>query len=419
MTANTSLTMDRPDDLAAAPSSVAYAAASGASDDGEPVRHVTIVGGGTAGWLTAMILFTRLNRGRRGPPIKVTLIEFPNVPIIGVGEGTLPGFVTTLRDLGIGEAELIRRCNLSYKLGVRFVGWNQTDAGVPYSFTHAFRGPPQTLAGINPYYHYLAFGPHPGCDPHDLSDSTGPTLEAIRLNRAPRNLSEGPGKGLFDRYAYHFDAARLAEFMREKAIARGVQHVLDDVDDVAVGEGEMITHLKLRAGGLVPVEFVIDCSGFKALLMSKTLKEPFQSYSKHLLCDRALALQIPYPQGSPIESCTTSTALGAGWVWRVPLYTRIGTGYVFSSAFRTDEEATLEYCRHLGVDPDKVEVRVIPMRVGRSRRAWVGQLYCHRSLRRLHRAAGSHGYHVDPGRGRRHHRTFPQQVDGAGLAAAL
>jgi tryptophan halogenase len=117
---------------------------------------------------------------------------------------------------------------------------------------------------------------------------------------------------------------------------------------------------------------VIDCSGFKALLMSKILKEPFVSYSKSLLCDRALVLQVPHRDPAALEPCTTATALSAGWSFALPLFHRVGTGYVFSSAFRTDEEAKLEYCRHLGVDPDKVEPRAIAMRVGRSRRAWVG-----------------------------------------------
>src|SRR5262249_12354748 len=139
-----------------------------------------------------------------------------------------------------------------------------------------------------------------------------------------------------------------------------------------VVEGDIITHLRLRNRGLFPVELVIDCTGFRGLLISKILNEPFYPYSKHLLCDRALALQIPHTDPTAMEPCTTATALGAGWSWRIPLFHRVGTGYVFSSRFRTDEEAKLEFCRHIKVDPDRADPRVIPMRVGRLRHAWVG-----------------------------------------------
>ncbi len=335
-----------------------------------PVGQVTIVGGGTAGWMTALMLRTRMDADRRGPRPRITLIESPTVKIIGVGEGTLPGFVEEMKTLGVPEPEFARRCSASFKLGVRFDGWNRTEEGRPYAFTHPFTYG-QSCGGKNALLHCLSFGPHPGADPRDVADSLDGIPQAIRLNRAPYGIGRDAPPVRFARYGYHFDAARLAEFMRDLSVRRGVEHVLDDVDD-AVVEGERITHLSLRERGLVPVELVIDCTGFKGLLISKYLKEPFLPYAPHLLCDRALALQIPHRDPTAMESCTTATALGAGWVWRVPLFHRVGTGYVFSGAFRKDDDAVLEYCRHIGVDPHKAEARVIPMRVGRSRRAWVG-----------------------------------------------
>ena len=345
-------------------------------ESSEPVRHVTIVGGGTAGWLTALTLNGRLNAVRRGPPIRISLIESPTVSIIGVGEGTLPGFVKELQSFDIDEAELARRCNVSFKYGVQFVDWNRAESGVPYSFIHPF-GYGAPAGGKNPLNHFLAFGPHKGTDPRDVADSLDVISEAIRRKCGPRKLDPGtrdrdPAEQAVRQYGYHFDAVRLADFLKEKCLGRGVQHIVDDVDDVVLGEGNIITHLRLRAGGAMPVELVIDCTGFRGVLISKFLKEPFCPYSPHLLCDRAVALQIPHRDPAALDTCTRATALGAGWVWRVPLFSRIGTGYVFSSAFRTDDEAVQEFCAHLGVDPDKVEPRIIPMRVGRSRRAWVG-----------------------------------------------
>jgi tryptophan halogenase len=155
-------------------------------------------------------------------------------------------------------------------------------------------------------------------------------------------------------------------------VRRGIIHILDDVDDAVVGEGDIISHLKLRRNGLFPVDLVVDCTGFKGLIISGILKEPFDSYGAHLLCDRAVPLQLPYRPGEDIESCTTATALSAGWVWRIPLFNRVGYGYVYSSAFKSDDEAVRELCRHLRVDPDAMQPRVIRMRVGRVRRAWVG-----------------------------------------------
>jgi tryptophan halogenase len=335
------------------------------------VQNVTIVGGGTAGWLTALILHKRLNRQQNLPRIQVTVIESPTIPIIGVGEGTLPGLVREFKYLGLDEFEILRRCNASFKLGVRFANWNLDRGGRLYSFVHPFTYGGENIAGSNPLDYFLACGADPNRNPNDSIDSLDPVSEAIRLNRAPRAITGEPWLGVF-RYAYHIDATQLAEYLREEAVRRGVRHVFDDVEDATVSENGFISHLQLLRNGTLPVELVIDCTGFRSLIISKFLKEPFETYSSHLLCDRAIPMQLPYQNQQTIESCTTATALSAGWTWRIPLYTRVGTGYVYSSAFLTDEDAFIELCRHANADPDKFEARVIQMRVGRLRRSWVG-----------------------------------------------
>lgn len=335
----------------------------------EAVQEIAIVGGGTAGWLAALMLSKRLNAGPRGPSVKITLIESPNIPIIGVGEGCLPGVMKEFQNLGLSESEFMRRCNATFKFGVRFVDWNLNDQGQPYSFTHPVSSGVGQLEGQNPLYHYLAYGPHHHRETNDVADSLDAVIEAIRLNRAPRASIQNPYKGY---YAYHFDAVRLAEYLREEATKRGVTHIVDDVDDVTIEDGEIISSLKLRRTGPLSVQLVIDCTGFKGAIISRFLKEPFQGYGKHLLCDRAIPIQVPYRAGEEIESCTTAQALSAGWAWRIPLFNRIGTGYVYSSEFRTDEEAVKELCDHLGLDPASIEPRIIHMRIGRLRRTWVG-----------------------------------------------
>ena len=336
------------------------------------VQQVTIVGGGTAGWLTAAILNAKLNNVQTDHRVEIVLIESPTVPIIGVGEGTLPSMVEDLKQIGIDENEFFRKCNASFKFGVRFEGWNLNEQGVPYSFTHPF-GMVGEVDGIQAVYHFLTHGPLPGRARYDAGDSLSAGTELIRLHRAPRKVSDagfsriGPG-----RYGYHVDAPKLAAFVRDFAIERGVTHILDDVDDATVDETGHISHLQLRRSGTRSVELVIDCTGFQSRLIGKVLGEPFQPYSDHLLCDRAIPIQVPYADGQPLQVCTSATAMSAGWIWNVPLYSRIGTGYVYSSAFRSDEEALHEICGHLRLDPAKVDSRVIRMRVGRMRRAWVG-----------------------------------------------
>ena len=337
------------------------------------VEQITIVGGGTAGWLTAMILGTFLNRSDEGPPVRITLIESPKVPTVGVGEATLASLQFLMKQLAIDEAEFFRRTNASFKLSVRFGDWAVDPAGQGISFFHPFNTPPY-LAGIQPIYHYKRFGAAEGS--LDLADAMVVNSALIRANRGPRNL----GAANYERaiaYAYHVDAALLGEFLRDVAVSRGIRHIRDDIVEVVQEEDGSVSALRLEQGGLHPVELVVDCTGFRGLIVQQALSEPFVPFSDQLLCDRAIPVQLPHAQPARLEPCTRATALDAGWVWRVPLFSRVGTGYVYSSAFRSDEEAHDEFLRHVRAvgdlpaeahDPD---LNVIRMKIGRIRRPWV------------------------------------------------
>ncbi len=331
------------------------------------INHVTIVGGGTAGWLTAMILSTSLNVSSDSPKVRVTLIESPNIPTVGVGEATVPGMARLLGQLKIDEKQFFLRCNASFKLGVRFVGWHEDEDGNPLEFVHPFNSP-QGIQGLNPAYHFHRFVPD--SETHKFSDAMVPNGDVIRSLRGPRLLDDEDYHYKIG-YAYHLDAALFAVFMREVGVSRGVEHILDDVVEVKQGENGYITALHLKERGILPVQLVVDCTGFRSLIMGKALGEPFEPCSDELLCDSAAAVQIPHKDPTRLEPCTRSTALGAGWCWRVPLYTRVGTGYVFSSRFRTDEEAIDEFKGYLGDQGEGVEPRIIRMRIGRTRRSWV------------------------------------------------
>ena len=331
------------------------------------VQHVTIVGGGTAGWLAAAILNAGLNRRGEEEDVRITVIQSPNIPTVGVGEATTISMSLTLNQLGLDERDFLKQCNGSFKCAVKFSNWNHDANGDPLTFWHPFSRQGY-LFGYNATYHYNKArkqGPQP-----PFGEAAFPAIPAIKNCQAPRTYDSKDYEGLFP-YAYHMDAALFANYMTMYATNTGVEHVRDDVMSVNLDERGYVKSLTLKERGEWPIELVIDCTGFKGLIIKEALGEPFEPYAQHLLCDKALAVQIPYGESDKIESYTTSTGMNAGWSWRVPLYSRLGTGYVFSSAFATDDEAISEFRQYLNLPEDHPDPRVIPMRIGRSRRSWV------------------------------------------------
>ena len=209
-----------------------------------------------------------------------------------------------------------------------------------------------------------------------FAENVMPNAAVIAAGRGPRQSNAGDY--IYNvNYAYHLDAALFADFMRGAAIARGIEHIKENVVDVVLDETGAIETLQLDQRGRYPVEFVVDCTGFKSLIWGRMGAERFISVGDRLLNDRAIPLQLPHPDPSGVEPCTRAIALGAGWAWRVPLYNRVGTGYVYSSAFRTDEEALAEFVEHLRASGDLPanapvpDTRVIKMRVGYTRQPWI------------------------------------------------
>lgn len=331
----------------------------------ERISNVTIVGGGTAGWLSALLLNEMLNR-RRAPADKVTvtLVESPNIPTVGVGEATVPNMPRTLIECGLSETAFFKACNTSFKLGVLFDNWNHDENGQPISYINPFEAP-HPIDGIDVGTYYLRYGAG-GLDYGRLTTAALDLLDECRGPRAFR----APDFSRDLAFAYHLDAGRFANLLRETCVSRGVVHKYDTLLDVEMAENGNVAALVLADEGRMPVEFVLDCTGFRGLIINEKLGGQFQSYSKYLPNDRAMAVQIPHTTDT-IEPMTRSTALGAGWTWRVPLFNRIGTGYVYSSAHRTDDEARDEFKAWLGPAADGLEPRVIPMRIGSNRTPWI------------------------------------------------
>jgi tryptophan 6-halogenase len=342
-------------------------------------RSVAIVGGGSAGWMTAAYLRKALPGLQR-----ITVVESPDIRTIGVGEATFSTVKLFFDFLGLQERDWMPSCNAAYKLGIKFVDW-RGDGG---HFYHPFQRY-EVVDGFNLGEWWLRLKRDE--EPFDYACFLTPAL--CERKRSPRFLDgrvfDESVQGYFtDRhiarrnvlaehraqfpYAYHFDASLLASFLKGWAMQRGVEQVVDDVVGVKLAEDGSICHLETRGHGPLEADLFVDCTGFRGLLINQALGEPFVSFADSLLCDSAVALQVPVDVAADgIEPYTTATALSAGWVWKIPLYGRIGTGYVYSSAFLSREQAESEFRRHLGPAADGCAPNHIRMRIGRCRSSWV------------------------------------------------
>jgi flavin-dependent dehydrogenase len=325
-----------------------------------------IVGGGTAGWLAACLLAARAGECA-AVPLEVTLIESPDVPTIGVGEGTWPTMRGTLQRIGIGEAEFLLACDACFKQGSRFDGWRTGEAGD--SYYHPF-GPP---ADGTPSELVAAW--QSAMAARSFAEVVNPQPRVCALNLAPRQRTMPDYAGALN-YAYHFDAGKFAALLachgREKL---GVRHLRDHVTGVELEEGGDIAAVISRDAGRVDGDLFIDCSGHAALLIGQQLQVPFRDRSGELFNDRALAVQVPVEPASAIASQTNATAHAAGWIWDIGLPSRRGIGCVYSSSFASDEQAAATLRDYIAAklpsaDPDGLSFRRLTFRSGHRERFW-------------------------------------------------
>jgi flavin-dependent dehydrogenase len=327
-------------------------------------KQVLIVGGGTAGWLTAGYLAKRL--GADLPQgAEVRLVESSAIGILGVGEGTFPTIRSTLSTIGLGEADMIRRCGASFKQGARFANWRKPFNGRdPHHYLHAFQEADDRKVELLPYWLLGAAG-----NEH-WDEVATPQTKAADAHRAPK-LPTNPDYAAPLNYAFHFDAVALAELLREQAVSIGVKHVVDKVNDVLLGEDGAIAGVETEANGLFTADLYIDCTGFRAELIGKALGIPFKSCRDALFCDSALALQVPHATpDEEVASYTISTAQSAGWIWDIALDARRGIGHVYSSDHLSGDEAERELRDYIGPAANGLEVRHIPFTPGFRETNW-------------------------------------------------
>jgi tryptophan 6-halogenase len=323
-----------------------------------PVRRIVIVGGGTAGWMTALILARSfIERG-----VDITLLESPAVGIIGVGEGSTPWLRGFFDSLGIEEAEWMPACNATYKCGIAFDGWS-TKRGFERYF-HPFASMLDNLT-LRQFVHNVDARVN-GADVYAQPDRFFIAARLASSCRAPKAPESFP----FDIWhGYHFDAVLLGQLLHKKALERGVRYVSCHVMHANLAADGSIASVSTREGETFGADLFVDCSGFAGLLIEKALHTPYVSFSNNLFNDAAVALPTPIGESS-IPSETVSSALRHGWAWKIPLTNRYGNGYVYSSGFCTADEAETELRRHLGLLEADVPARHLKMRVGRVTRHW-------------------------------------------------
>lgn len=330
-------------------------------------RRILIVGGGTAAWLTAAYLAKSLRLAER-PHLDITVLESPDIGTVGVGEGTFPTIRSTLQFLGIDEARFIRETAATLKQGIRFVDWlHAPSEGGRHHFFHPFEAPfyAEDL-NLVPYWLLQDEATRP-----PFAQAMTLQYRVAEAQRAPKRAGEAPYAAPLN-YAYHFDAARLARLLADRARELGVNHVQGTVRQVALDGTGAIRQLDTPEHGALAADLFIDCSGFRAELIGRLAGAAFKSVQGLLFADRALACKLPIGDpDAPMESCTIATAHEAGWLWDIGLKGARGIGCVYSSRHLGDDRAEAILRRYCGSAGESLSLRSIPFAPGYRERQWV------------------------------------------------
>jgi len=324
------------------------------------IKNIAIIGGGTAGWLAANHLAVEL---RAETDITITVIESPEIGIIGVGEGTVPHIKKSLMKFGISEAELLATCDATFKMGIKFNNWMApSDAGAINSYYHPFSSPFPGGIDVNALYLKNA------SSMQFAEVSEVPVLADAM--KSPKKVSSAAYEGAVN-YAYHFNAVKFGQLLAKNAREKlHVKHLSATISDARLNELGEVASLITREGEQLHFDFYVDCSGFHSLILGKILQVPFIDKSDQLLTDTAIALQLPTATDSVIAPYTLATAHSAGWIWDIPLTTRRGVGFVYASSCMSEDAAIQSMGTYLGVEPEQFSPRKIKMRMGYREKFW-------------------------------------------------
>lgn len=326
-------------------------------------NKIVIVGGGSAGWMVASSLISEF------PEKEITVIEPVDIPKVGVGESTVGGIRLWLKHIGLSDEEFMKECDASYKLAIKFTNFYKEDSG---SWFYPF----SQLNIDNPEFTKNDWFILKAIDPDiKLSSYTEyyyPQQSLINENKIAEDYFNFK---LDEQSAFHFDSIKFGNFLKRKyCIPRGVNLISGSIKDISLDDSG-IKKLILDNGLEVSADLYIDCTGFKSLLLDKTIKEPFINLEEFLPNNRAWATKIDYlDKEKELEPFTECTAVDYGWVWNIPLWSRIGTGFVYNDNITEPKKALELFKKYLikkGRDPEALEYKDIKMRVGTHKNHWV------------------------------------------------
>jgi tryptophan 7-halogenase len=321
----------------------------------EAIKQIVIVGGGTAGWMSA----ASLAKYAEGKSLNITLIESSTIGTVGVGEATIPNIVNFNRNLGIDEVEVIKATQATFKLGIQFENWQN----IGEQFFHPFSDYGMQVNGVD-FHHYLNALNDTS---FKLGDFSFPNILAKHGKFAQPHPT--PSSPLADyQYAYHFDAGLYANFLANFSMKLGVNRIDAFVKKVNKDENnEFIKSITLDNGKTIEGDLFIDCSGFKGLLIEEALETGYEDWSHWLICDKAMAVQTELV-GEPTPF-TRSIAKENGWQWRIPLQHRMGNGYIYSSEYQSDQDA--EQVLLSSIEGKTINnVRKFDFKPGRRKKMW-------------------------------------------------
>ncbi len=339
------------------------------------LKHIVVVGGGSAGWLTAAVIAAE-HHARLDSGVRVTLLESPDVAPLGVGEGTWPTMRDTLSRIGVSETAFFRECDAAFKQGSRFNGW--VDGSADDHYFHPFVLP-QGYGECNlPAQWQLRQQGHDGQSGRragaTFADMVSFQPHLCVHGKAPKQYTT-PEFAAVANYGYHLDAGKFGVFLQQHCTGKlGVRHVLDHMTAVNSHENGDIASLQTKDHGAIDADLFIDCTGSRSLLLGQHYGVAFLPQDHILFNNTALAVQVPYPDDTtPIASQTLSTAQHSGWIWDIGLPTRRGTGHVYSSAHTSDEaaeQALRDYIVQTGGPRDIPTPRKLSFQPGYRERFW-------------------------------------------------
>jgi 2-polyprenyl-6-methoxyphenol hydroxylase-like FAD-dependent oxidoreductase len=326
-------------------------------DMNDSMKSIVILGGGTAGWIAANLIATHW----ADRELDITLVESPDIGIIGVGEGSTPPLRHFLEVIGVAEDDWMGRCDATYKVGITFKDWS-TKPGFDEYF-HPFLCQPDEFSV--PGFFHNSFLRRQGVDLDGHPSQFFLAWELARQRLAP----VAPPNFPFEmNYGYHFNSGLLGQFLQEWAAKKGVKYKQATVTDTVLNEHGYIDYLKTDTEETIKADFYVDSTGFRSALLQQALGVPFESCEDVLFNDSAVVFPTE-PEDNPMPQ-TISTAMKHGWVWKIPLTSRFGNGYVYSSKYVDDDDAEMELREHLGLVDSDIEARKLKFKVGRVKEHW-------------------------------------------------